>query len=108
MNIQWKLVVGGLWKPILAVLGALGLYAKGRSDAKAKARADQAEATVEALHRANEGRNEAVADLRKGKTPTEIKAKNDKAWGKTSAKSAEAIRSASQARKAALERLAKR
>ena len=33
----WKLILGGLWKPMLAVLGALGLYAKGRSDAKAKA-----------------------------------------------------------------------
>lgn len=37
MGLIWKLVVGGLWKPILAVLGALGLYAKGRADAKAKA-----------------------------------------------------------------------
>lgn len=33
----WRLILGGLWKPLLAVLGALGLYAKGRSDAKAKA-----------------------------------------------------------------------
>ena len=33
----WKLILGGLWKPLLAVLGAVGLYAKGRSDAKAKA-----------------------------------------------------------------------
>ena len=33
----WKLILGGLWKPLLAVLGALGLYFKGRSDAKAKA-----------------------------------------------------------------------
>ena len=33
----WKLILGGLWKPLLAVLGAAGVYAKGRSDAKAKA-----------------------------------------------------------------------
>lgn len=33
----WKLILGGLWKPLLAVLGAVGVYAKGRSDAKAKA-----------------------------------------------------------------------
>lgn len=33
----WRLILGGLWKPLLAVLGALGLYAKGRADAKAKA-----------------------------------------------------------------------
>ena len=33
----WKLILGGLWKSLLAVLGAVGIYAKGRSDAKAKA-----------------------------------------------------------------------
>ena len=33
----WKLILGGLWKPLMAVLGAVGLYAKGRRDAKAKA-----------------------------------------------------------------------
>ena len=33
----WRLILGGLWKPLLAVLGALGLYVKGRADAKAKA-----------------------------------------------------------------------
>ena len=37
IGIIWKLILGGLWKPLLAVLGALGLYAKGRADAKAKA-----------------------------------------------------------------------
>lgn len=33
----WRLILGGLWKPLLAVLGAAGLYVKGRADAKAKA-----------------------------------------------------------------------
>ena len=33
----WKLILGGLWRPLLAVLGAAGVYAKGRRDAKAKA-----------------------------------------------------------------------
>ena len=33
----WKLILGGLWKPLLAVLGAAGVYVKGRADAKAKA-----------------------------------------------------------------------
>lgn len=36
MAFIWKLILGGLWKPILAVLGALGLYAKIRSGDKAK------------------------------------------------------------------------
>ncbi len=42
----WKLIVGGLWKPVLAVLGALGLYAKGRADAKAKADGKAAKAYI--------------------------------------------------------------
>ena len=33
----WKLILGGLWRPLLAVLGAAGVYVKGRRDAKAKA-----------------------------------------------------------------------
>jgi hypothetical protein len=33
----WRLVLGGMWKPIAALFGALALYVKGRSDAKAKA-----------------------------------------------------------------------
>ena len=33
----WRLILGGLWKPLLAVLGAAGVYVKGRADAKAKA-----------------------------------------------------------------------
>lgn len=33
----WKLILGGLWRPLLAVLGAAGVYVKGRADAKAKA-----------------------------------------------------------------------
>lgn len=37
IGIIWKLILGGLWKPLLAVLGALGAYVKGRADAKAKA-----------------------------------------------------------------------
>ena len=32
----WKLILGGLWRPLLAVLGAAGVYVKGRADAKAK------------------------------------------------------------------------
>lgn len=34
----WKIIRGGLWKPILAILGVLGLYGKARLDQK---RADQ-------------------------------------------------------------------
>ena len=37
IGVIWKLILGGLWRPLLAVLGAAGLYVKGRADAKAKA-----------------------------------------------------------------------
>jgi hypothetical protein len=37
IGVTWKLILGGLWRPLLAVLGAAGLYVKGRADAKAKA-----------------------------------------------------------------------
>jgi len=33
----WKLILGGLWKPVAALLALLGIYAKGRADAKARA-----------------------------------------------------------------------
>jgi hypothetical protein len=37
IGVIWKLILGGLWRPLLAVLGAAGLYVKGRADANAKA-----------------------------------------------------------------------
>ena len=37
IGVIWKLILGGLWRPLLAVLGAAGVYVKGRADAKAKA-----------------------------------------------------------------------
>ena len=33
----WKLILGGLWRPVAALLALLGIYAKGRADAKARA-----------------------------------------------------------------------
>lgn len=77
----WRLIVGGLWRPILAVLGAIGFYAKGRRDAKAKADSRALDATVKGQEAARKGRAEAVDALRKGKTPEEIVRGNDDAWG---------------------------
>jgi hypothetical protein len=36
-------LVAALWKPVLALLAALGLYAKGRADARAAADARKAQ-----------------------------------------------------------------
>jgi hypothetical protein len=40
------------WKPIAAILAGLGLYAKGRADAKAKADLRDAKAATETFERA--------------------------------------------------------
>ena len=80
MSVIWKLILGGLWKPLLAVLGAVGIYAKGRSDAKAKADSRALDATVKGQEAARKGRAEAVEKLREGKTPEEIVRSNDDAW----------------------------
>ena len=76
----WKLILGGLWKPLLAVLGAVGIYAKGRRDAKAKADSRALDATVKGQEAARKGRAEAVEKLRQGNTPEEIVRSNDDAW----------------------------
>lgn len=87
----WSLLLNNPASRLLAKIAGVALAVltfgawqrrQGAQAAKAKARADQAEATVEALHRANEGRNEAVTDLRKGKSPAQVKAGNDAKWGK--------------------------
>ena len=76
----WKLILGGLWKPLLAVLGAVGIYAKGRSDAKAKADSRALDATLKGQEAARKGRAEAVEKLRQGQTPEDIVRGNDDAW----------------------------
>ena len=50
----WKLILGGLWRPLLAVLGAAGLYAKGRADAKAKAENKAMKEDIKAHERINQ------------------------------------------------------
>jgi len=76
----WRLILGGLWRPLLAVLGAAGVYVKGRADAKAKADSRALDATVKGQEAARKGRAEAVEKLRQGKTPEEIVRGNDDAW----------------------------
>ena len=76
----WRLILGGLWRPLLAVLGAAGVYVKGRADAKAKADSRALDATVKGQEAARKGRAEAVEKLRQGKTPEEIVRGNDRDW----------------------------
>ena len=80
IGVIWKLILGGLWKPLLAVLGAAGLYAKGRADAKAKADSRALDATVKGQEAARKGRAEAVEKLRQGQTPEDIVRGNDAKW----------------------------
>jgi len=87
----WELISGlmpDLWGYVAmagtAIVGALGLYFKGRSDGAAKVERKQAEAglkaTTEGREAARTGKAEAVDALRKGKTPEEIVRGNDNAW----------------------------
>ena len=53
-EVIWQQILRGLWKPILAVLAALGIYIKGRSDAAAKADHTRAKEALETHERINE------------------------------------------------------
>ena len=64
----------------LALLGALWVYFKGRSDAKAKSDGAALKKTVQGAEAARKGRAEAISDLAKGKTPEEIRRQNDGKW----------------------------
>jgi len=72
--------LGGLWRPLLAGLGAAGVYVKGRADAKAKADSRALDATVKGQEAARKGRAEAVEKLRQGQTPEDIVRGNDAKW----------------------------
>jgi len=56
-----KTLIPGAWKWLAAagatVLSIAGIYLKGRSDAKAKFKAKQAEARIETMEKANEVRS---------------------------------------------------
>lgn len=56
-----KTLIPGAWKWLAAagaaLVGILGIYAKGSSDAKAKFKAKQAEARIETMEKANEVRS---------------------------------------------------
>jgi hypothetical protein len=43
-----RVILGGLWKPIAAVLGALGLYVKARADQRRADEIKDAKETIEA------------------------------------------------------------
>lgn len=47
----WRIILGGLWKPILAALAVLGLYAKGRADARTAQKLDRLKADNDAHER---------------------------------------------------------
>ena len=47
----WRIILGGLWKPILAALAVLGLYANGRADARTTQKLDRLKADNDAHER---------------------------------------------------------
>lgn len=50
----WARLALALWKPIAALLAMLGLYAKGRADARQKAALDAARDDLKAHERMND------------------------------------------------------
>lgn len=56
-----RALLAGLWRPVAAILGALGLYAKGRADARAKAAAKADRATIETIERIEDAKESASA-----------------------------------------------
>lgn len=81
LTLLWRFTVGGAWKWLVAGAGLIGLYLKGRSDAKAKADGKALDATVKGQEAARKGKAEAADKLRKGKTPEQIVRENDRDWG---------------------------
>ena len=57
----WKLILGGLWKPIALLLGAFGLYAKATSDANARRNKKDLERRLEAKETREEVEDEVGA-----------------------------------------------
>jgi hypothetical protein len=74
------MILGGLWKPLLAVLGAAGVYVKGACRRQGEGRQPRTRRHREGQEAARKGRAEAIKKLREGKTPEEIVRGNDDAW----------------------------
>lgn len=65
---------------VMAVLGVLTFGAIKKREGANGERANQAESRAEAAQRGTEGAAKAVTELRKGKTPQEVKDANDARW----------------------------
>ncbi len=59
MNAALLRLLAALWKPLAALLGALGLYAKGRADARRQARLKATEARLETIREVRRNEREA-------------------------------------------------
>lgn len=65
---------------VMGALAVLGWRAIERRDAVADERAREAQREAQALQRGAEGAANAKANLRKGKTPQQIRGENDAKW----------------------------
>lgn len=54
LTFLWRFTIGGAWKWLAAGAGLIGLYVKGRADAKAKARNQSMKEDLKAHERINE------------------------------------------------------
>lgn len=80
LSFLWRFTIGGAWKWLAAGAGLVGLYLKGRADAKARSDGRALDATLKGQEAARKGRAEATDQLAKGKTPEEVRRQNDGKW----------------------------
>lgn len=85
MTALWAILTGNpiaraLAKVLALVLAVLTFGAWQRRQGQKALKGRQAEATLKAVQKGAEGAAEAVADIKAGKTPQEVKESNDARW----------------------------
>lgn len=73
-------IASALWRPMAAILALVGWTWLQRRQGAQAAHTAQAEANVKAVQNGADGAAQAKADMRKGKTPQEVKDANDAKW----------------------------
>ena len=61
-NVIWRLLIGGLWKPIAALVALLGVWVAGKRSATQAAKIDGLRATVETMETRNEVDNRIASE----------------------------------------------
>lgn len=76
----WRAIIGGLWKPLAWLFGAVALWAAGRRSGAVRASDRAVKGSAKARDAGRKATAKAKADLASGKKPDEIVRSNDGAW----------------------------